>query len=218
MKKRPLPAAVNGGHLPRSKGQQRSAASASEQAVRHDDESPFAQMDLTPTQRRFLSTFSVVGRIDRATEISQVGKWSHQGWMKRPNYREAYQRARRMAGDAIESEAIRRAVEGVRRMRFYQGRPIMVPQLDEVGRPVRDEETDEVVMTPYFEFEYSDTLLITLLKGLFPRRYGARSEVKMSVRSGQRVAGKTPQQCIEETLERLQQLAGVGSTASVSSD
>ena len=171
----------------------------------------FADLNLTFAQRKFLATFSVVGRIDRATEIAEVGKWTHMGWMKRRNYREAYQLARRIAADNIESEAIRRAVEGVKRMRFYRGRPITVPVLDDDGLPVRDEETGAIVMEPYIEYEYSDALLIILLKALLPKRYGDRRNVKVSVNSPYRVAGRTPDECRADLLKRLQQLAGVPS-------
>ena len=208
MRKRPPP--TKGGHRPPPNSDNR-APDTFETA--ENELSPFAEMNLTPTQRKFLGVFSVVGRIDRATEIAEVGKWSHAGWMKQRRYKEAYQLARRMAADTIESEAIRRAVDGVKRMRFYQGRPIMVPLLDDDGRPVRDDETGAIVMEPYIEYEYSDALLIILLKALLPKRYGDRRNVKVSVNSPYRVAGRTPDECRADVLKRLQQLAGVRSNS-----
>jgi hypothetical protein len=80
------------------------------------------------------------------------------------------------ATDRLEKEAQRRAVEGVRRLKFAYGAPIMVPLLDEEGIPVKDEK-GEVVMVPYIEREYSDTLLIFLLKGNRPQKYRENVDV-----------------------------------------
>ena len=62
------------------------------------------------------------------------------------------------AGDALEGEAWRRAVEGVEEpVGWYKG---------ESGGVVR---------------RYSDTLLIVLMRGLMPERYGNRVEVRGSL-------------------------------------
>ena len=52
------------------------------------------------------------------------------------------------------------------------------------------------------------TVTLAMLKGLFPKRYGARQEVEMRVSSGQRVAGSTPEAVIERTKGRLIELFG----------
>ena len=75
-------------------------------------------------------------------------------------YREAFEEAQEMACDAFEYEARRRAIEGVKRFKFHNGKPIIDP---ETGQP-------------YFEYEYSDTLLIFLLKGAMPEKYRERFE------------------------------------------
>ena len=64
------------------------------------------------------------------------------------------ERARIMAGDILEAEAHRRAVEGVEEpVGWYRGKP---------GGTVR---------------RYSDNLLMFLLKGVLPERYKDRMEV-----------------------------------------
>lgn len=55
----------------------------------------------------------------------------------------------------MEEELHRRAVIGVKRKKFFQGQAIIDPETDE----------------PYYEREYSDTLLIFRLKALRPEKY-----------------------------------------------
>lgn len=79
----------------------------------------------------------------------------HYYWLKvDPLYAEKFAEAKRMAGDFLEDEAIRRATEGVTRTVFYKDAPIA-------------EETD-----------YSDTLLIFLLKGAKPEQYKDRYQIE----------------------------------------
>lgn len=67
------------------------------------------------------------------------------------------------AADLLEAAARKRATEGVRRKKFTR-----------TGDPIMDEETGK----QYEEYEYSDTLLIFLLKGALPEKYRERQEVK----------------------------------------
>lgn len=58
----------------------------------------------------------------------------------------------------LEDEALRRARDGMIRFQFSKdGKPLMHP----------------VTGKPYFELEYSDTLLLALLRGRIPERYGS---------------------------------------------
>lgn len=70
----------------------------------------------------------------------------------------AMRRAHDEGADQLEAEARRRAVEGVTRKKFDKGVPIIDPQTGE----------------QYIEREYSDTLLIFLLKGRRPDIFGER--------------------------------------------
>lgn len=62
-----------------------------------------------------------------------------------------------MAADRLEQEAIRRAVDGTNKPVFFQG---------------------EIVG---FEKEYSDTLLVLLLKAHKPDKYRERSDVRINL-------------------------------------
>ena len=61
-----------------------------------------------------------------------------------------------MAADQLEHEAIRRAVDGVDRPVFFKGRQIAMLK------------------------EYSDTLLIFMLKGLRPEKYKERYQIDVT--------------------------------------
>lgn len=83
------------------------------------------------------------------------------------------------AADLLEQEARRRAHDGVQRVKFHKGHPIMVPVLGPDGLVVRGKDNGPE-MVPYVEHEYSDTLLIFLLKGARPETYRDRTDVRHS--------------------------------------
>jgi hypothetical protein len=67
--------------------------------------------------------------------------------------------------DMLEDEAIRRGCHGVERPVLHMGKQVM---LGEEGN-----------LQPLFEREYSDALLIMMLKALRPEKYRDRSNVKV---------------------------------------
>lgn len=104
-------------------------------------------------KRAFLAAYAHTGRVTRAAKSAQVNWRNHYYWMKSdPDYVEAFAEAKTMAGDFLEDEAIRRAVEGIQKPVFHQGVHV-----------------DNVT-------EYSDTLLIFTLKGAKPEKYRERYE------------------------------------------
>src|SRR5262245_47497044 len=60
------------------------------------------------------------------------------------------------AADHLQAEARRRAVDGVKKLKFYNGRPVIDPATGQ----------------QYYEHEYSDSLLMALLRGLRPHIFG----------------------------------------------
>jgi len=162
----------------------------------------------TDRQRIFLKVLSVTGQLSSAQDITGTGKWSHHNWLRSDeNYRVLYKEAMRMAADRLESEAIRRAKDGVKRLKFYKGQLIMVPVRDENNNIVYRTDEDgnkEVVMEPYCEYEYSDMLMNTLLKGFFPKRYRERQDIKVHNTSDVRVAGLAPQELVDDAKRKLE--------------
>jgi hypothetical protein len=80
---------------------------------------------------------------------------------KDPEFADAMRKAFQEAADHLEAEARRRAVEGVERKKFHK------------GKPIRDPRTHR----QYVEREYSDTLLIFLLKGRRPEVFGDKVQL-----------------------------------------
>jgi hypothetical protein len=80
---------------------------------------------------------------------------THYNWLEDPNYRTAFEDAWKRAADTLEAEAVRRAHDGIRKAIRYKGKI--------VG----------------YETEYSDTLLLALLKSKKADEYRERSTVEM---------------------------------------
>jgi hypothetical protein len=101
----------------------------------------------------FLTAFAECGNISTASKLSGIARSNHYDWMQNdPDYPKLFIDADKEASEKLEAEARRRAVNGVDKPVFYKGQ--------ECGA-VR---------------EYSDTLLIFLLKGALPEKYKERYE------------------------------------------
>lgn len=108
----------------------------------------------------FLAAFSECGNITKAAEIAGLDRSRHYDWLKNdPEYAERFKDAEEQATERLESEARRRAVQGVEKPVFYQG---------------------QVCGTVT---EYSDTLLMFLLKGIRPEKYKDRVSNEVAVAS-----------------------------------
>lgn len=97
----------------------------------------------------------------------------HYRWLDSDKeYEAAFAEASRRAGDTLEAEAVRRAHRGVRRPALWQGRPQYEIEKDaETGKIISRK---QVVIV-----EYSDTLMVTLLKAWKPEKYRDRAELKV---------------------------------------
>lgn len=112
-------------------------------------------MALSPNQQAFLDAYSETCNISRAANVADVARQRHYIWLESSEeYSAAFAAVKEQAADSLEDEAVRRAHEGVEK-------PVTIAGKREVVR------------------EYSDTLLIFLLKGLRPEKYRERSEVKV---------------------------------------
>ncbi len=96
-----------------------------------------------------------------------------------PDFAAAWAEAAEDATDLLVREARRRAVEGVRRLKFHQGELIRIQATDPKGKPLV--KNGEPVMVPYVEHEYSDTLLMFLIKGERPEKYRDNHKVDLRV-------------------------------------
>lgn len=123
----------------------------------------------------FLAAFAECGTITRAAEAAKIERHTHSRWVEAdPEYAKAFSAASEQAADRLEEEARRRAHDGLLRMKFHQGVAIIDPRTLK-DQPFYDPSFPDG--KPYFEHEYSDTLLIFLLKGARPEKF--RENVKM---------------------------------------
>lgn len=131
-------------------------------------------------QRAFLAAYAVTGIISRASEASGVNRQRHSDWLKSdPAYAELFAEAKEVAIENLETEAQRRAKDGIQRLKFYQGELIRIPLVDGYGKQVSDND-GQPIMVPYVEHDYSDTLLMFMLKALRPDVYRERVESKVT--------------------------------------
>lgn len=120
---------------------------------------------LQAKKRAFLTAYVELGHIGQSATAAGVDRTTHYYWMREdPDYVGAFHLAEEMAASALEDEARRRALQGVKRLKFHKGDPIIDPDTGE----------------PYFEHEYSDTLLIFLLKSVYPEKFRERRDVNHS--------------------------------------
>lgn len=106
----------------------------------------------------FLAAFAELGTLTYAAKSAGTDRSSHYYWMEHdPEYPVLFAEAAHKANDALEAEARRRAVVGTDKP-VYQGKEL-------VGT-IR---------------EYSDTLLIFLMKGALPSKYRERIDITMDV-------------------------------------
>lgn len=132
------------------------------------------QTELTAKRKEtFLDVFRKTGNVTFSASQAGVDRLTHYiCWMKDPKYVEAFTSAKEEATDVLEYEARRRALKGVRKHAgFYKGRPVMRA----AGPP--NPETGEPNLEAIMVDEYSDTLLIFLLKGNRPEKYRERVEL-----------------------------------------
>jgi hypothetical protein len=113
-----------------------------------------AQQETTAArQARFLKAYATAGTVRSACALARVGRRTHYTWLEHDEtYQAWFREAQDDVADKLEQEAMRRAHDGVRKP-VYQG-----------GKRVG------------FIQEYSDVLLIFLLKGLRPEKYRERFE------------------------------------------
>lgn len=106
-------------------------------------------------QKNFLQAFAESGNITQAAKAAKIDRKLHYFWLQEdPEYPEKFKDAQDQAVDVLEAEARRRAVEGVgKAVGWHQGEP------------------------GGYERQYSDTMLIFLLKGARPEKYRERYEV-----------------------------------------
>jgi hypothetical protein len=146
-----------------------------------------AERDRPDWGAAFLGALVEMGQVGKAAVAAGVDRRTV--WVRRQEdaeFARAYEEAMGAAATLLEDEAVRRAQEGVRRLKFNS----------KTGEPYVDPETGK----PYVEHEYSDTLLLALLRAHLPERYRERRQVEYSGEVENRVL------LTEEQREEIMQL------------
>lgn len=112
-------------------------------------------------KKEFLAKLEVTASITRACKLSKIPRRTIYTWIELdPDFAVAIEASKEIAVEALQDEAIRRAFEGVVKP-VYQGGKL-------VGK-IR---------------EYSDTLMVLLLKGNMPDKYKERFSGELSGKGG----------------------------------
>lgn len=127
-------------------------------------ESNTIQQSQRARQQRFLACYGACGSLTRAARWSKIHRHTHYDWMKNsPDYPGAFAEAERLAARTLQDEAVRRAHEGIKKAVYYKGKI--------VG----------------YETEFSDSLMITMLKATDPEKFRDRSDQRHSGPSGEKL-------------------------------
>jgi len=104
------------------------------------------------TRARFLEALETTCNVTKACRLARVGRRSIYEWRDDdPAFKADWEKSLDRASDLLEEEAVRRAQHGVKKPVFQGGKRVGYVQ------------------------EYSDTLMIFLLKGAKPKKYGDRT-------------------------------------------
>lgn len=144
----------------------------------------------------FLRAFAICGVVLDACDQAKVDHSTvYRALKSDTEFAAGFDEARKMGAQQLVKEATRRAQEGVRRLKFYEGQMITVPS----GKMLVGEDgTSYPEMVPYVEHEYSDRLLELLLKRHFPTEFRERQETPTSV-----TMNNTANLTIQVTVEQL---------------
>ena len=116
-------------------------------------------------QADFLARFSTLASVSKACKLSRVPRSNIYDWLKiDTQFKQLYDLTADQALGALEDEAVRRAFEGTNRPVFQGGKKVGLIR------------------------EYSDTLLIVLLKARAPEKYKDRMYQELTGKGGGPVA------------------------------
>lgn len=134
----------------------------------------------SPLIRAFLAAIRTWPSVTVAARAAGISREAHYRQLERsPQYKAAYEEAYRQGIDSLEDEAVRRAQHGVRRPIMYHGKPVMVPT-DPAKRA--NERTNPKI--PLYETEYSDTLMLALLRAKKPDEYREKLSAELTGKGG----------------------------------
>jgi hypothetical protein len=122
-----------------------------------------------------------------AARAAKVHWTTHYDWLANdPDYAARYEAAMKRGDDALEDEAVERATVGVYEPNVFQGRfvypqeeyeikPAVTDRRGRVVKPARTAWRDKPGAAPLGVYRKSDGLLMFLLRGRMPEKYGRQA-------------------------------------------
>ena len=143
----------------------------------------------------FLAAYGIAASIDAACKAAKIDRKQHYRWLKGDaDYAARFRDVKTEAADALEDEAVERAMRGVYEPNVFQGRfiypqeevvtPAVLGPRGGIVEPERREWRDVPGAMPFGIWRKSDTLLIHLLRGFMPEKYGYRGQFELSGPAG----------------------------------
>jgi hypothetical protein len=116
---------------------------------------------LSKKKKDFLKAMEETASVRRACKLAKIPRRTVYDWREKDEeFEKDFQKSRIIAADALEDEAVRRAHEGILKPVFQGGKKVGTIR------------------------EYSDTLMVLLLKGNLPERYKDRFSGELSGQGG----------------------------------
>ena len=138
-------------------------------------------------QERFLAAFAECGSVLLAARWARVHRQSHYFWMKEdPTYPARFEEARKQATRALEDAAIRRAKEGTAKPVLHKGKQVYVD-----GEPL-------------YEHQYSDALLMFLLRAYDREKFGDRQVIELKLEDWDGDLSKLSEQSAKRLLGQIE--------------
>lgn len=146
---------------------------------------PFLDRILHPKKRAFLIAYCDTCNIAQAAALCGVHRCSHYDWKNADaDYAEAFSRAQPIAAELLEARMTDRALNGLKRYKFFKGDPIRMPCAAGHNEAIEVLDSEQkgtgVFFHFYYEVDYPETTAIFLLKGAMPEKYRERYEVRVT--------------------------------------
>jgi hypothetical protein len=131
------------------------------------------------SQAKFLAAMvQTGGNIVRAAAAAGIDRDMHYIWLRTdPTYPGRFDEAWDQAIDTLESEAARRAFEGVAEPVFHAGKRVLDVALDEKGE-IKRNAAGKPIAVPAAIRKYSDPLLMFMLNGNRSGKYRHRTDAR----------------------------------------
>jgi hypothetical protein len=148
-------------------------------------------------QRRVCKVLAIRCSLSEALKIAGVSLQQHKKWLDQSqDYSEAFTIAENHAALMLEQIAIKRARDGVKSLKIWRGQPVLARKHPELP------ESPDNPLEPVYDIEYSDQLLLTLLKGKNPQYRNLDSPVNVSATQINQNGTMEPAQWLRDLVQK----------------